>query len=335
LLVDAGFLYADVVRAVAPGVGLLHFAGSTQVGTSSLIVNADITNATIDIAAKSNATGTPSSTTVLFGNNTWGTIAAGGGGVNAQTISYTLLSTDAGKVVTENGSSLTTTLPASPSATFASGIKNLNSTPLIIARNGNTINGGTSNITLTQYQDTACYAGSGDYVCGVPYVAGTGIGFTAATNGITIAVTGYANLVNATSPGAGFAKFAGSTQTVISAAILASELPNVNVLISTTGAVTDPGNSMDYQFNNASGALTFNVPVGVAGLQRCYRNATGKSGAITLQMATSNTVDVAGANGSSAGTLVSGGALGDSVCLVSDAANHWYAYKQLGTWTNN
>ncbi len=100
-------------------------------------------------------------------------------------------------------------------------------------------------------------------------------------------------------------------------------------------AVTDPGNSADYQFNNAAGALTFNVPVGVAGLQRCYRNATGKTGVITLQMATSNTVDKDGANGSSAGTLVSGGALGDAACLISDAPNHWYAYVQKGTWTNN
>ncbi len=162
-------------------------------------------------------------------------------------------------------------------------------------------------------------------------------------------------LVTATSPGAGIAHFAGSTQAVTSSLIVnaditdstidltakvtgilpAANIPNVPVTISTSGAVADPGNSSDYQFNNASGALTFNAPAGIAGLQRCYRNATGKSGAITIQMATSNTVDLAGANGSSAGTLVSGGALGDAVCIVSDAANHWYAFVQTGTWTNN
>lgn len=43
---------ANIVTAVAPGVGLCHFAGSTQVCTSSLIVNADITNATIDLPTK-------------------------------------------------------------------------------------------------------------------------------------------------------------------------------------------------------------------------------------------------------------------------------------------
>jgi hypothetical protein len=115
--------------------------------------------------------------------------------------------------------------------------------------------------------------------------------------------------------------------------LLASDIPNVNSLISTSGAVTDPGNASDYQFNNASGALTFNAPVGVAGLQRCYRNATGKSGVITIQMAASNTVDLNGVNSSSAGTLVSTGALGDAACIVSDAANHWYAYVQKGSWS--
>lgn len=109
----------------------------------------------------------------------------------------------------------------------------------------------------------------------------------------------------------------------------------VRSLISTTGAVTDPGGAAAVQFNNAAGALTFNAPAGVAGVQRCYRNAATRTGVITIQMATSNTVDVDGANGTSAGTLVSGGALGDAVCIVSDAVNHWYGYVQKGTWTNN
>lgn len=109
----------------------------------------------------------------------------------------------------------------------------------------------------------------------------------------------------------------------------------IPVLISTSGAVADPGGVNYYQINNASGGLTFNAPAGAAGYQRCYRNATGKTGAITIQMATSNTVDLGGTNGSAAGTLVSGGAAGDSLCIVGDATNHWYAYKQSGTWTNN
>lgn len=108
------------------------------------------------------------------------------------------------------------------------------------------------------------------------------------------------------------------------------------VTISTSGPVADPGGSSAYLYNNAAGALTFNLPDGVVGFQRCYRNATGKSGAITIAVTTSNAIDYNGANGTTTtGTLVSGGALGDAVCLVADAAHHWYAYVQRGSWTNN
>lgn len=143
--------------------------------------------------------------------------------------------------------------------------------------------------------------------------------------------------VNGNTPGgtctAQFPRSIDSSGRPACASIATADLPNTNVLVSTSGPVADPGNSSDYQFNNAAGALTFNAPAGVAGLQRCYRNATGKSGVITVQMATSNTVDFQGTNGSSAGTLLSGGALGDAVCIVSDVANHWYAYVQSGSWS--
>ncbi len=56
------------------------------------------------------------------------------------------------------------------------------------------------------------------------------------------------------------------------------------VLASTAGPVVDPGGQIAYQFNGAAGALTFNAPVAVAGMSRCYQNATGKSGAITIQL---------------------------------------------------
>ena len=44
---DSGIPTSELVEAFTPGVGIAHFAGSTQILTSSSIVNADITNATI------------------------------------------------------------------------------------------------------------------------------------------------------------------------------------------------------------------------------------------------------------------------------------------------
>lgn len=49
---DSGLVAANQVNAVAPGAGLCHFAGSTQTCTSSPVVNADITNGTIDLTTK-------------------------------------------------------------------------------------------------------------------------------------------------------------------------------------------------------------------------------------------------------------------------------------------
>ena len=239
---------------------------------------------------------------------------------------------------------------------------------------GGTITGGTINNILF-VNPGATFAQIAAVNSAVLVTNGSGVPSESTTlpSGLTIpspAFTGTAsggNLVIASSPGAGIAHFAGSTQAVTSSAVVsadlnittttctnqfvraitssaggtcqsvaAADLPNINVLISTSGPVTDPGNSADYQFNNGSGALTFNLPDGVAGLQRCYRNQTGKTGAITIAVTTSNAIDLNGANGTtSTGTLVSGGALGDAVCLVSDAAHHWHAYVQRGTWTNN
>lgn len=44
---DTGIVYANIVTASSPGAGLCHFAGSTQVCTSSAVVGSDMTNNTV------------------------------------------------------------------------------------------------------------------------------------------------------------------------------------------------------------------------------------------------------------------------------------------------
>jgi hypothetical protein len=78
----------NLVTAVSPGVGLCHFAGSTQTCTSSGVAIADLT-----------ATGTPSSTTFLRGDYTWAAASGGSGASGAYTIltktaNYTTVSGD-------------------------------------------------------------------------------------------------------------------------------------------------------------------------------------------------------------------------------------------------
>jgi hypothetical protein len=142
--------------------------------------------------------GNPSSNGYVLSSTTGGTRSwvaqssgSGGGGITAYTTSQTLGAGVSGQVVTFNGSSLTATLPSPPpSSTWTVDVKNLNASALTLARNGLTINGGTSNITLQQYQDSTCFTDGTNYTCSTPAVAGTNITLTPATNGFTIAASG-------------------------------------------------------------------------------------------------------------------------------------------------
>jgi hypothetical protein len=108
-----------------------------------------------------------------------------------------------------------------------------------------------------------------------------------------------------------------------------------NVTVTTSGPVTVSGLS-GYYVNNASGALTFNLPVTATGKQYCFRNAANRTGAITIAVTANQYIDRDGALGTvSTGTLVSSGALGDCACVVGQDATHWLAIIQKGTWTNN
>ena len=126
----------------------------------------------------------------------------------------------------------------------------------------------------------------------------------------------------------------GSGGTVYAAIGGGAAAPSVTVSTSGPVAVTTAG----YYFNNAAGALTFTLKTlasGDVGNTWCFRNYTGKSGAITLTAPASTSIDVLGANGSAAGTLVSAGALGDSVCVTAVTTTEYMAYVGAGTWTNN
>ena len=123
------------------------------------------------------------------GNTVDAGIACLGGGTSTKTADYTTVAGDSGKLILGNGSSITLSLLATPGASYAVGFENIHSTDLVISRNGLTINGASSNITLKQYQQVACFSNGTNYFCSVPDVAGSGITLTQAANGQTIALT--------------------------------------------------------------------------------------------------------------------------------------------------
>jgi hypothetical protein len=113
----------------------------------------------------------------------------------------------------------------------------------------------------------------------------------------------------------------------------------VDQAIDTSGPVTVATTS-GYNWNNSSGALTYNLPTITAGMvmagySRCFGNLYGKSGALTLQAPASTYIALYGTLGSAAGTLVSSGALGDSACVVAVDTTHYQATGTAGNWTNN
>jgi hypothetical protein len=118
-------------------------------------------------------------------------------GANSRTTSYTLQSSDQGKLVTLNGSSLTATLPSSPpSSTWWAEIENLNSSALTVSPNGLNLNGGTSNLTLQQFQALTIWTDGVNYFSRAPLVAGSGITLTPASNGMAIGLTNTSTTVN-------------------------------------------------------------------------------------------------------------------------------------------
>jgi len=122
--------------------------------------------------------------------------------------------------------------------------------------------------------------------------------------------------------------------------ISTSTLPPSSGVVPVTLSTASPASPTvsGFYLNATSGAITYNLPTitsGTVGAQYCFRNYTTKTGAITLKAPASTYIDVAGANGTAAGTLVSGGAVGDSVCVVAVSTTQYMAYPGNGTWANN
>lgn len=110
----------------------------------------------------------------------------------------------------------------------------------------------------------------------------------------------------------------------------------VTVSVTTLSSVTV--SSSGFYINNSSGAVNYLLPAittSTVGTQVCVRNATTRTGVITVTAPASTFIDKDGANGTAAGTIVSGGALADSACFVGITTTQYLYYPGAGTWTNH
>ncbi len=179
---QTGLAYTAGARVRATSAGTAEYMEGlvTSYSGSTLI-------ATMDTASGS---GTHSDWNLNLAGNVGGT--GGGGAINSQTANYPLTAADSSKIVSFNGSNLTASLPGTPPAQpWIASVRNENATALTVSRNGNTINGGTSNISLLQWQQVTCASdGVSNYKCDPPLTAGVNCTLTPGTNALTINCTG-------------------------------------------------------------------------------------------------------------------------------------------------
>lgn len=103
----------------------------------------------------------------------------------------------------------------------------------------------------------------------------------------------------------------------------------------TTAAAMDLSASSQTIICDVAGGCTFNLPAPSGNLKYCFRNYTGRVGAMTVVAPAGVTIDVDGAVNSTPGNLTSAGALGDSVCVQAVTSIRYFAFPGTGTWTNN
>jgi hypothetical protein len=83
---------------------------------------------------------------------------------------------------------------------------------------------------------------------------------------------------------------------------------------------------------------TVTLPVPAAGFQFCIRNDSTVVTVITIAAISGVQFEKTTFNGYgtvSTGTMVSGGAVGDKICLVGRDATHYLVGASFGTWTNS
>jgi hypothetical protein len=92
-----------------------------------------------------------------------------------------------------------------------------------------------------------------------------------------------------------------------------------------------------YYYNDTASAYTFQLDAPVAGRQYCFANRKARTSAVTVKATTGVTIYYKGVAGTiTTGTLVSGGAAGDAICLVgTDTTTYEALGAGQGTWTNN
>lgn len=169
--------------------------------TSTAILTVAATTSTFQPEAVSSLLAIPGAAYFIYSDATTSTgnyhaipISTAVGGVNIQTTSYTMTLLDKDKLVIMNCSApCTVTFPATPpSSKWNAGILSIGSTTATVALNSLDYNGGPSVPVLIKDTAIRFTTDGSNYFGDSPLIAGSGIGFTPAANGLTIALASIA-----------------------------------------------------------------------------------------------------------------------------------------------
>ena len=278
--------------------------------------------------------------------------------INPQTATYQVLAADfsACKVISAASGTFTATLVASgsqPSSGQCIWVLNYGSGVVTVARSGQNINGGTTSLTLPTGSATSPSAAFvvSDGTNYFAQVFGPSIGSTSVTVLGTVATGTWSATAIANTKGGTGGDSSGSTGiphvaagTWSYSAIVAADITS-GTITATQLAASDltTGTSKTFSLNSGyfecTGTCTITMPAPAAGKQFCIRNANNVATVITFAAIGSsasyeNTASTAyGTAGT--GTLISGGAVGDKMCLVGKDATHYDIWSFNGTWTAN
>jgi hypothetical protein len=263
------------------------------------------------------------------------------GTVVPKTTNYTLLSTDSGSIFTFNGSSLTATLVATaPTMPWIVGIKNMNASDLTVARNGNTINGGTSNLTLHQYQEVSCESDTvtgSEYKCTTPATGSSTITVTPSSSAQTYSIPSSVALAGSPTT---TTQSANDNSTKIATTAYVDGTKCTTTVTTGTSATLSTCFTVNQEATAGTG-VTYTLPTAASGLQYCVDNGWNGSAADTgvLTFATSASgqfmVFTDGTLTATGGNVTSGGAARDGACVYGIDSTHWMFLPHSGTWTKH